>query len=199
MTPIFIFPLIFPVTLPSPAPEAAPTVFSFVQEAPKIPEVPFYSQFKDIVSPKWKKVSCGIASLAMVIDYYGTDEISANDLLKEGIEDGAYISNAGWSHRGLVLLSEKHGMKGETYDLSNETRREAFEFFVRQLKDGPAIVSVHYKMEPDNPIPHLVVINGFDGDTIYYNDPAAKTPAKEISKQDFLKTWKKRFIVIRPA
>jgi ABC-type bacteriocin/lantibiotic exporter with double-glycine peptidase domain len=43
------------------------------------------------------------------------------------------------------------------------------------------------------------VINGISNDIVYYNDPAAKTGKLTISVEDFLKAWKKRFIVVRPA
>ena len=34
-----------------------------------ISNVPFYSQFTDIVSASWEKKGCGITSLAMIIDF----------------------------------------------------------------------------------------------------------------------------------
>jgi ABC-type bacteriocin/lantibiotic exporter with double-glycine peptidase domain len=61
------------------------------------------------------------------------------------------------------------------------------------------IASIYYKFDPESPLPHLVVIDGMENNTIYYNDPAAKTGEKKISVSDFQKGWKKRFIVIRPA
>jgi len=67
------------------------------------------------------------------------------------------------------------------------------------VKGGPVIASIHYKFDPKSTIPHLVVIDGIASSTVYYNDPAAKTGEKTISTADFLKGWKKRFIVIRPA
>jgi len=41
-----------------------------VEAAHTASDVPFYSQFVDISAPAWKKVGCGIASLAMIIDFY---------------------------------------------------------------------------------------------------------------------------------
>lgn len=164
-----------------------------------VPDVPFYSQFKDITSTVWQKVGCGVTSLAMVIDYYEPETISVNKLLKQAIAGGAYQKNSGWIHQGLVSLSKKYGLDGKTYDLSKLDNDVAFNQFKDSLKDGPVIVSIHYKFDVKNIIPHLVVINGIDGDTVYYNDPAAETGEKKISTSDFLKAWKKKFIVIRPA
>jgi len=163
-----------------------------------ISTVPFYSQFKDITSAAWQKVGCGVASLAMIIDFYKSDTVSVNALLKQGIAENAYLKNAGWTHKGLIQLSKKYGLGGNSYDLSKLSTKASFAEFKNQLKDGPVIASVHYKFDPKSTIPHLVVINGIEGDTIYYNDPAAKTGQKQISTADFLKAWKKKFIVIRP-
>lgn len=165
---------------------------------PAVPEVPFYSQFKDIESATWQKKGCGIASLAMVIDFYKPDTVSINTLLKQGIASGAYLPNAGWTYKGLILLGGKYGLRGNSYDLTTSDVHTAFEQFKKHLKDGPVIASVHYKFDPKSTIPHLVVIDGIDKDTIYYNDPAAKAGRAQISVADFLKGWKKRFIVLRP-
>jgi predicted double-glycine peptidase len=67
------------------------------------------------------------------------------------------------------------------------------------VKEGPVILSVHYKFDPKSTIPHLVVIDAVDNGVVYYNDPAAKTGEKQISVTNFLKGWKKKVIVIRPV
>jgi ABC-type bacteriocin/lantibiotic exporter with double-glycine peptidase domain len=167
--------------------------------APVVPSVPFFSQFKDITLTKWQKVGCGVASLAMIIDFYEPDTVSTNTLLKQGIAAGAYLQNAGWTYAGLIKLSKKYGLDGNSYDLGKSTSADAFTQFKKHLKAGPLIASVHYKFDPKSTIPHLVVITGINGDTLSYNDPAAKTGDKQISTADFLRAWKKRFIVIRPV
>lgn len=177
------------IALPSSKPTAT-TVSS-------IPQVPFYSQFADVQSPKWQKVSCGVASLAMVIDYY-KPAVSVETLLKAGIAAGAYDPNAGWTYKGLIGLSNSYGLKGASYDLGKSTTDAAFTSFKSYLKDGPVIASIHYKFDPKSTIPHLVVINAIKDGVVYYNDPAATSGGKTISTTDFLKAWKKRFIVIRP-
>ena len=170
-----------------------------LSKAVTVPDVPFYSQFKDITPVAWQKVGCGVTSLAMVIDYYNEDVVTVNKLLTQGIDAGAYKKSTGWIHSGLISLSKKYGLNGRTYDLSNLDQETAFTQFKKSLNDGPVIVSVHYKFDVKNPIPHLVVINGIDGDTLYYNDPAANIGDKKISSSDFIKSWKKKFIVIRPV
>jgi hypothetical protein len=162
-----------------------------------IPDVPFYSQFRDIHATEWKKLGCGVASLAMVIEFYHPGTVSVDILLKEGIAAGAYVKNAGWSHGGLALLASQYNLKGRGYDLSHLGMADAFAQFEKFLKEGPIIASVYYKFDPKSLIPHLVVINGIEGDRIYYNDPAGFTAGEEISVADFMRGWKKRFIVIK--
>ncbi len=163
-----------------------------------VPSVPFYSQFRDIDQTYWKKVGCGVTSLAMVINYYQPEAVTVNALLKEGVTQGAYNNVYGWSHKGLIELSETYGFKGKSYDLGKLGKTAAYEQFKRSLETGPVIVSVHYKFDPRSSIPHLVVIDGIQGDFLYYNDPAASSGTKKISIVDFQKGWKKRYIVVRP-
>ncbi|MBU1557702.1 C39 family peptidase [Patescibacteria group bacterium] len=124
--------------------------------------------------------------------------MSVDTLLEEGITSGAYLNDKGWIHQGLVNLSNKYDLKGEVYDLSSKSLPEAFNKFTESLKKGPVIASVHYTFDPQNPIPHLVVINRIDGNNLYYNDPAETSGGKIISTEDFMKAWKKRYIVILP-
>ena len=161
--------------------------------------VPFYSQFADIQSEDWKRKSCGVASLAMLINFYKPGTISPQKLLTQGINSGAYITDAGWSHQGLANLATKYGLVGKTYDLSKLDSKTALSQFKDILKNGPAIASVRYKFEPTNPIPHLVVITAIEGDIVFYNDPATDGGDKQISSDKFLKAWKKRFITVRPV
>ncbi|MBP9757390.1 MAG: C39 family peptidase [Candidatus Pacebacteria bacterium] len=160
--------------------------------------VPFYSQFRDITSPKWQKVGCGVTSLAMIIDYYNADAVSVNTLLYKGIASGAYLNSAGWTYKGLIGLAEGYGLDGKSFDLAGSETKKAFSTLRSYLDDGPVMVSVHYKFDPKSTIPHLVVLNRIDHDTIYYNDPAAKSGEGSISTANFIKAWKKRFIVLTP-
>lgn len=166
--------------------------------ASRVFSVPFYSQFTDITPPEWKKISCGIASLAMLIDFYG-DAVVADELLQEGIQSGAYITDAGWSHAGLIALAQQHGLEGRTQGLSHLSMTDAFAALKTALAEGPVMVSVHYTFDPQNPIPHLVVITGVADGLVYYNDPAEDAGAGTVSITQFTSAWKKRYIEIRPA
>lgn len=160
--------------------------------------VPFYSQFTDITQTEWRKIGCGIASLAMIIDFYETNPPTVDTLLQEGIEADAYLDDAGWTYAGLIGVSKKYGFTGQSYDLAYASMDNAFDLLQSALKNGPVMVSVHYKFEPDNPIPHLVIASGVHDGMIYYNDPAANKGNLSIPVSTFKDAWKKRYIEIRP-
>ena len=186
-------PTIVSAPMTEPAPKSASK-----REGAHIPKVPFFSQFRDIGDPEWQKLGCGIADLAMIIEYYKPGTVSVDTLLHEGITAGAYAQGAGWIHKNLVLLARPYGLDGTTYDFSGTDLETAFAQFKTQLENGPVIASVHYKLDPQNPIPHLIVVVDIQDDTIVYNDPANEAGGTTISTQDFQKAWKKRFIVVRP-
>jgi len=165
---------------------------------PIVAAVPFYSQFADISNPSWQKVGCGIASLAMLMDYYGS-AVPPDTLLKEGIAAGAYIESAGWSHAGLIALASSYGLSGETITLYEKTSEAAYQALNAAVAEGPVLVSVHYTFEPTNPIPHLAVITDVSNTHVYYNDPAEVTGGGVITKEKFQSAWKKRYIEIRPT
>ena len=180
-------PVIIPVTPPA------------LVATTSIPNVPFYSQFEDITYSAWQKVGCGVASLAMVIDFYKTSGVSVDTVLGQATSSGAYNKSAGWTYSGLIGVAKQYGLQGSSYDLAKLSTAAAYTKMNEYAKDGPVIASVHYKFDPKSTIPHLVVIDGIKDGIVYYNDPAAKLGEKHISTADFLKAWKKRFIVIRPT
>lgn len=162
--------------------------------------VPFYSQFSDISAVSWQKVGCGIASLAMLIDFYSEEKfISVDDLLDRGVSAGAYLDSAGWIHSGLIGLSRAYGLDGESQSLAGLSMSEAFARLETAVAEGPVMVSVHYTFEPTNPIPHLVVVNGIRDGKVYYNDPAEVSGGNALSIEKFQRAWKKRYIEIRPV
>jgi ABC-type bacteriocin/lantibiotic exporter with double-glycine peptidase domain len=161
--------------------------------------VPFYSQFANISTPSWQKVGCGIASVAMIIDYYADETIVVDTLLEQGIKDGSYLSDAGWTHAGLIALAQAYGLDGKSVSLSGLGIDEAFKKFKQELAKGPLMASVHYTFEPTNPIPHLVVITGVADGLVYYNDPAEVSGGGSLSIEKFQQAWKKRYISIRPV
>jgi uncharacterized protein YvpB len=175
--------------------EVGPEVY---EESALARTVPFYSQFTDISAPEWRKIGCGITSLAMLIDFY-KPAVAVDVLLNEGIESGAYVNDAGWSHSGLIALAKDYGLTGEARYLTGESMADAFANLKQAVEEGPVMVSVHYTFEPTNPIPHLVVVTDIDEQGVHYNDPAEKSGDGVITTEKFQNSWKKRYIEIRPT
>lgn len=176
-----------------------PAVTSIQEEvSERIRQVPFFSQFADIDAPEWRKVACGVASLAMLVNYYQPDATTANALLDAGIAADAYTDN-GWSHAGLIGLAQKFDLTGSTNSLSHLSAKAAMDELASAVAEGPVMVSVHYTFEPTNPIPHLVVVTDITDGYVHYNDPAEKRGNGFITIEKFAKSWKQRYIEIRPT
>lgn len=163
------------------------------------PDVPFYSQFTDITSPNWKKIGCGVASLAMLIEHHNPGKVEVDTLLTEGIKANAYLNNAGWTYAGLIGISKKYGLNGASYDLGGSSMEAAFLRLETALEKGPVMVSVHYTFDPTNPIPHLAIATGIHDGVFYYNDPAEESGGGSIPVAQFKSSWKKRYIEFYPA
>ncbi len=162
--------------------------------------VPFFSQFTDITNTFWKGKSCGIASLAMLIEYHNPGSLTSVDsLLEEGIREDAYITNVGWTYAGLIGISRKYGLNGTAHDLGEQDIDTAFLAFIDALSRGPVMASVHYTFVPTNVIPHLVIVTGIEADMLRYNDPAEPTGGGTVSVLQFKSAWKKRYIEFFPA
>lgn len=167
-------------------------------EAAAVRTVPFFSQFADISATNWQKVSCGIAAISMLIDYYEPDRAVPDSLLQQGIAAGYFLSDAGWTHQGLINLSNSFGLDGYSRSMAELSMATAFAELQEVLVEGPVMASVHYTFEPTNPIPHLVVVNDVADGKVFYNDPAEASGGGSISIEKFQRAWKKRYIEIRP-
>lgn len=135
----------------------------------------------------------------MLIHYYRpSTSVSVNQMLAKGIAQGAYDSIDGWTYQGLIDLGKPYGLTGSWYALPAASDA-ALARLKELLAKGPVIMSVHYKFDPASTIPHLVVVNGIDGDTVYVNDPATTKGTEALPMKKFLAGWKRKAVVIRPA
>lgn len=159
--------------------------------------VPFYSQFQDVPRIEWQGKACGIASLAMAMEFYKPKSVSVTKLLLQALDFGAYQINAGWKHQELSALAELYGLSGKAYDFAKLDNRSAFNEFKTVLKDGPVIVSIHNKFNPKSGLGHLIVVTGINDNAVFYHDPAGNGKEKAISASGFLSGWKQRFIAVR--
>ncbi|MBU0612048.1 C39 family peptidase [Patescibacteria group bacterium] len=205
MIPIILSAIFFNIPLYSKAinimPETqivAPIVTPTVKQATMPYDVPLYSQISDISSVEWKQKGCGVADVAMIVNFYKPKTTTVQKVLEQGIAIGAYQKNVGWKHNGLAALAKKYDMEGKVLDLSKPDKETAFEQFKDVIKEGPAIASIHRNFDPKLSFGHLIVITGFDDNLIYYNDPGKREGIRTVPITNFMKGWKRKLIVIRP-
>ncbi|MFA6257927.1 MAG: C39 family peptidase [Candidatus Paceibacterota bacterium] len=159
--------------------------------------VPLYSQISDISSVAWQQKGCGVADVAMIVEFYKPNTTSVQKVLEQALKGGAYVKNVGWSHQGLASLAVKYGLVGKTVDLSKFKNETALSQFKNTVKEGPVIASIRRGFNPKSPFGHLIVVTGFDDKLVYYNDPGKRDGIRTVPISDFMKGWKKRLIVIR--
>lgn len=164
----------------------------------KLLEIPHLVQYYDVDEAIWQGRSCGIVSLAMVLDYYDI-EIDIKELIDLGLKKDGYIDGVGWKHQIICDLAKHFGLK------SHRTEDESIDNLIAALDRGePVIISIHKDFDPENE-GHLVVLNGFftNEDELmgfYVNDPVGasyKHKNQFIKLDKFLAGWKKRAIYVK--
>ena len=93
----------------------------------KIIEVPHFVQFYNIKDGKWQGRSCGIASLAMILDYYGLP-CDLDQLVKEGLKLDGYVRGVGWKHQAVVTLAKTQGL------VAHRTEDDSIEHLLESLE-----------------------------------------------------------------
>lgn len=167
-------------------------------QKPTMPyNVPLYSQISDISSVEWKQKGCGVADLAMLIEFYKPKTTTVQKVLENALASGAYQKNVGWKHEGLADLAADYDLSGRTYDFSKSNKNTALNQFKDIIKEGPAIASIHRGFDPKSSFGHLIVVTGFDDNLVYYNDPGKRDGIRKVSITNFMNGWKKRLIVVR--
>jgi len=155
------------------------------------------SQHLDFKKDEYKIKGCGIACLGM---FLGSD-VNLDELFQRGVDTGAYAPGIGWRHAELAQLGHRFGfLRSQNYDLAALSDIEARRELEDALGEGPVIASVHTRYNPSQSEGHLVVLLSLTNETAEVMDPAAiqrEAIRQHISKEQFLASWKKRFIVIR--
>lgn len=168
-------------------------------------DVPFTSQFADLGDHQWRARGCGIAALKMVMDFWGNAP-SLDELLREGLVAGAYREGIGWSHRGLAMVAQAHGYQASNVDVAPasptpETADQAWQMLIGELERGPVLVSVWRSLDPQPHGGHIVVLTGWDGTLVSFNDPIERSASegqKVLVREVFMRLFKQRWIIIHP-
>lgn len=163
----------------------------------QIIEVPHFVQYYNIKDDTWQGRSCGIASLAMVLDYYGKP-CDLNKLIRTALKKDGYIKGVGWKHQVIVDIAKDMGLD------SKRTEEDKIENLIQALnKEEPVIISIHKNFDPAEG-GHLAVLCGYylaNNELVgfYVNDPIGpqyKHKYQLVETDEFIKGWKKRAIYI---
>jgi hypothetical protein len=164
----------------------------------KIIDVSHFIQVYDIENDKWRDRSCGIVSLAMLLDYYNIS-VNPDVLIKLGLENKGYIKGVGWNHQAICDLAIHFGL------LAYRTEDDQTENILSALdRSEPVILSIYKDWSPKCG-GHIVVCNGYyvSEDELlgfYVNDPIGasyKHKDKFIPLAKFMTGWKKRAIYVK--
>jgi ABC-type bacteriocin/lantibiotic exporter with double-glycine peptidase domain len=164
----------------------------------KIIDVSHFIQIYDVNSENWQKRSCGIVSLAMVLDYYGIS-VNPDKLIELGLDNNGYIEGVGWEHQALCGLATYYGLK------SHRSEDDTIDNLLSSLdRNEPVIISIFKEWDQSNG-GHIVVLNGFyasDDELLgfYVNDPVGasyKHKDEFIPLDKFVVGWKKRAIYVK--
>lgn len=185
-------------------------------------DVPYYSQYQNVLEEKWRSRACGITCVKMIIKYsHPSNDESIDALIDEGVRINGYNEH-GWDHESLVRILRNRGFfayreefksqllkAGETKGVPSiydaKMAKAGIKKIYKMLKIGrPVIVSVDAGFG-ENTTSHLIVLTGFDlddsGDVsgFVFNDPDAKTGIKKnifVEIEKFERYWRRMCIFV---
>lgn len=158
-------------------------------------EVPYYSQFVDVIDPFWMLRACGAASLKMVAEYHGATVPDIVTLCNEAKERGGYDMTNGWVHDYLVTKAQEYGL--EAYRKEGLT---SLDEITTSLENGnPVIVSVEKRVLEQTRF-HMLVLVGHDDTTVTYHESEStdkeKGKYRTCTKDVFMNYWRGKAIFI---
>ncbi len=170
-------------------------------------EIPFYSQYDDVLDETWRSKACAVTCLKMALDFSSTNTPSIDELIKEGVSINGYTPH-GWSHDVIVFLAHNHGVPAyrEEFRSANTNFQKELEniglqrIIMAVTKKRGVVASI---IKPNDSY-HTVLTVGFEGEEmnpthIVYHDPDTKdggSAFQKVSLQDFLEKWRKLAIFI---
>lgn len=157
--------------------------------------VPYYSQFVDIVDPFWMLRACGGASLKMVAEFHGTVLPDLVTICNEAKERGGYDMVNGWVHDYLVTKAKELGLQAYRKEGLTDTSQ-----IIESLNNGnPVIVSVEKRVLEQTRF-HIIVLTGYDDEKFFYHEPEStdkeKGKHRSCTKDVFGSYWRGKAIFI---
>ena len=170
-------------------------------------QIPFYSQYDDIMDESWRSKACVVTCLKMALDFLSADVPPIDDLIQEGVSINGYTPY-GWSHDAIVFLAHNHGVPA--YKEEFRSANSAFQKNMEQIGLQRIITTIVQKrpviasVTKPNDSYHTVLIVGFEGEearptNIIYHDPDTKNVGsafQKVSLLDFLEKWRKLAIFL---
>ena len=166
-----------------------------------IKNIPLVDQFE--ASDKfWKRRACGVAVIKMILTFQNKDlrHISLDELIREGLECGAYTEDVGWKHQGLVCLAGKYGASltfQKEFFKEERDKVKGLKLIDNELLSGrPVAISVYpgFNGQKDS---HLILAVGTNlknkSATGYYIQDAywgIRGNNYFVTKREFLKGWR---------
>jgi len=140
-----------------------------------------------------------------------------SDLIKEGLAmlGDQYKPGKGWKHDALVWLAHNHGVPAYKEEfrsdlINTETKEFEPSIFSEELRDE-GVRRIKESLDKEIPVVvsflpgfgsvsnfHLAVVIGYDEKGFIVHDPSDSSPKEShsISKEDFLKFWRKYAIFV---
>ncbi len=162
-------------------------------------DVPYASQYLDVMSNEHKFRACGMTSVYMVLKYFGAADQSLDELITRGEREGGY-GPSGWIHDYLVKMFRDHGFACERRE--NVREREVTNFRDAIKAGNPVIVSVE-RVLFDRRDFHIIVLTGVRENTMrelqgfFYHDPGDTREMKHryVPISTFYLSWRRMAIL----
>lgn len=179
--------------------------------------VPFLSQYDDVVQSEWKSRSCTVVCLAMALEALTGEKQDITALIEEGVRIGGHTEQ-GWNHERIAMLAHNHGMPAyreefrarlvlQQGDLPSPFEGMLAAYGLEKMKrsiasGGLVIASVARGLVPGGSYHNVLIVGcgeeqGTEG--FYLHDPDTETVRRErffISRADFTSVWRNMAIFI---
>ena len=184
-------------------------------------DVPYYSQYQNVLEPKWRSRACGIACAKMVIKYFYPDNDESIDaIIDEGVKIGGYGEHGG-DHEAVVRIFRNRGIfaykeefKSQVISLGKNSgtpsiydakmAKAGMKKDCKMLKAGRSVMVSVAPGFDENTSSHLIVITGFEEEHgeiagFMYNDPQAERGIKKnlfVGREKFEGFWRRLAIFV---
>ncbi len=141
---------------------------------------------------KWKKDSCGIACVRMILLQRYIAVCSLDELIQDGLERGGF-SKRGWRHDTLIELLKKRGVKARREEYKDKPFDLGYSHIRKNLRMGkPVMASVNTPKGY-----HIILLTEATMNGLRYNDPAHEHGQDMImTSSEFFKIWRRLCILV---